>query len=495
MEEAAVKRELIKCALDAEYFIDNYVEIYDATHGGWIPFRLWEAQISTLQIIVEDRLVIILKARQLGQTWLCLAWILWKMLFFPIQTVMLFSRRETEAIYLLRKRLKGMHGRLPDWMRSPSFPVDSSTEWQLENGSVAYAFPTTAGDSYTASIVLVDEADLIPDLGTLMTSVKPTIDGGGEMVLLSRSNKDEPRSPFKEYYRAAKKRKNGWTPVFLPWSARPTRDLAWYLEQHEDIVSRTHSVDDLWEQYPETDSQALAPKTLSKRIPGVWIDRQYIELDPLEEHNGPPIPDLDVFFEPVDGMTYVIGADPAEGNPTSDESSFTVMEELTQEEVATLSARVEPSVFADYIDQVGMWFNRASVLVERNNHGHTVIQWLKDHSLLEVLNGQDERPGWQTNGKSKSEMYNTSAKQFRDRTVIVHSFETKLQLMSIEAGTLKAPSGEFDDRATSYVLAVQALNMPKTITIVRDYTKSRKLKDNNRGRKYTGIRTTRYIRH
>ena len=87
MEEAAVKRELIKCALDAEYFIDNYVEIYDATHGGWIPFRLWEAQISTLQIIVEDRLVIILKARQLGQTWLCLAWILWKMLFFPIQHI------------------------------------------------------------------------------------------------------------------------------------------------------------------------------------------------------------------------------------------------------------------------------------------------------------------------------------------------------------------------------------------------------------------------
>ena len=495
METGQVKKELIKCALDASYFINTYCQIYDATTGDWIPFHLWDAQESTLQEIVDNRLVIILKARQLGQTWLCLAYALWKMIFNPIQTVMLFSRREDEAIYMMRKRLKKMQERLPDWMRTPTYQVDSSHEWQIENDSVAYAFPTTAGDSYTASLVIVDEADLIPDLATLMTSVKPTIDGGGEMILLSRSNKDLPRSPFKQYYRAAKKGSNGWKSVFLPWHVRPSRDAAWYQEQYDDIYSRTTSVDDLWEQYPETDIQALAPKMLSKRLPPKWVEQCHSELEPLLKHDGPAIPGFEVFFEPDVDYSYVIGADPAEGLPTSDESSFTVMCEQTNEEVASCSVRVEPDAFADYIDQVGVWYNNASVLVERNNHGHAVISWMKEHSVLELLRGEDGRPGWQTSGKSKSSMYSTNAEKFRDKEVTVYSMETKLQLMSIEAATLKAPKGEHDDRATGYCLAVQALYMPKVTTVVRDYTnRKRSRRRRPHGNYNRGYRTPLIIR-
>ena len=46
-------------------------------------------------------------------------------------------------------------------------------------------------------LVIVDEADLISDLDDLMERVGPTIEGGGRMILLSRSNKDAARWPIR----------------------------------------------------------------------------------------------------------------------------------------------------------------------------------------------------------------------------------------------------------------------------------------------------------
>jgi len=65
------------------YFINTYVKIEDPILGEWIPFDLWPTQVTTLNLLLSNRLVIILKARQLGLTWLVLAYFLWKMLFRP----------------------------------------------------------------------------------------------------------------------------------------------------------------------------------------------------------------------------------------------------------------------------------------------------------------------------------------------------------------------------------------------------------------------------
>src|SRR5262249_29904943 len=153
------------------YFLDTYCQIYNATSREWVPFRLWPSQIHTLRSVAGNRLVAILKARHLGLTWLVLGFTLWLMLFHPAATVLLFSRRDDEAMDLLKPRLRGIYDRLPAWLKVASFPVDNDHEWMLSNGSRVRAFPTTAGDSYTATLVIVDEADLVPDLGRLMRAV------------------------------------------------------------------------------------------------------------------------------------------------------------------------------------------------------------------------------------------------------------------------------------------------------------------------------------
>ena len=335
---------------------------------------------------------------------------------------------------------------------------------------MAYAFPTTAGDSYTASIVMVDEADLIKDLDFLMNAVKPTIDAGGRMVLLSRSNKDEPNSTFKRMYVAAKAGTSGWNSVFLPWNVRPSRDEQWYEEQRMDVVARTGSLDDLHQQYPATDAEALSPRSQAKRIPAAWL-RQCLEEEPgIEDHGGPAIVGLIVYRQPIDGEEYVIGADPAEGNPTSDESSMHLLHRGTGEEVAKLKGLFQPDVFAGFLGQVSAYYNNAPALVERNNHGHVVISWLRDNAKHgALLKGQDGRYGWQTNTKSKADMYTTTAEAFRDGMTRLHSFETYVQLTSIEGATLKAPKNELDDDATSYALALQGLYMPAPVQFTYSY--------------------------
>lgn len=496
--------ELGRCINNPIYFIDNYCRIYDSVEKYWIPFRLWDAQKRVLESVHLNQLTVILKARQLGISWLALGYALWQMMFSPIAAVAVFSRRETDAAYLLGpERMRGMYAALPLWMRTGHQPTtDSVLEWVMGNGSSARAFSTNAGDGYVSTLAIVDEADLSPDLNRLMRSVKPTIDTGGKMILLSRVNKSEPESEFKQVYRGAKAGENGWHPIFLPWYDNPQRDALWYERQRKDILSRTGSLDDLYEQYPETDVQALSSKTLDKRIPPLWLEACYSEMKPIRVRHAPSLPDLNIYIAPEPGVRYVMGADPAEGNPNSDDSAATVVDVEKGEEVANLVGKYEPAIFASYIMQLSEFYNHAPVMVERNNHGHSVIQWLEEHARrVKLLLGHDAethkkdrkskdrrkklKAGWLSSTLGKTILYTICTEHFRtsarfddeglESIKILHSYQTLNQLSSIESATLSAPKGQHDDRADSYALAqagrVQVANLSHSAVLVMQSTK------------------------
>src|SRR5262249_31481260 len=282
---------------------------------------------------------------------------------------------------------------------------------------------------------------------------------GGRMGLLSRSDKSKPQSPFKRMYTAAPQQQNRWVPVFLPWDARPDRDAAWYEIQRPHLLARTRSLDDLAQQYPATDAEALAPRMLDKRIPATWLQQCFAERPALEipPREAPAIPGLTVFALPEPGHKYVIGADPAEGNPTSDDSALCVLDTDSGEQMAELAGKFEPSVFANYAQQLATWFYRAGVLVERNNHGHAVLLWLRDHGRgVQPLPGHDDKAGWLSSTLGKTQLYDKCADAFKNAEVTLHSFATYTQLASIDGSTLRAPAGENDDRADAFALACAA---------------------------------------
>lgn len=449
-----------RCADDVAYFVAQHCQIYNATIRRWIPFDLWEAQAETLELMVAERKLVVCKARQLGLSWLSLAYILWVMLFRPAAAVLIFSKREFEAMELLR-RLKGMYIHLPAYLRVERVVVNSLHDWELSNGSRATAFATTGGRSFTASIVLMDEADFMPDLDDVMAAVQPTIDAGGQMIVISTVDKDRPESSFKNLFRGARDKATDWASIFLPWWTRPGRDRAWYERIRADILHRTQSTDELFAEYPANVAEAFAPRSQNKRISNVWLSAIFAELEPLDLPSAPDINDLVIYHPAQRVIDYVIGMDPAEGNPASDDSALTVLSS-SGEEIAMLRGKFEPGIFAAYAAELSAYYNYAPIMVERNNHGHSVILWLRENARhTRLLAGLDGKPGWLSNVKGKSIMYTNLAtyarEHFQSHDTMIHSFATYNQIASIEGASLRAPDGQMDDLADSYALAVCGL--------------------------------------
>jgi hypothetical protein len=377
-----------------------------------------------------------------------------------------------------------MYERLPPWMRARSLMTDNDHELTLSNGSAALAFPTTGGRSYTATMALVDEADHMGELDRLLDAVKPTVDAGGWLILLSTADKGEPGSTFKRIYQAAQRGENGYSPIFLPWHARPDRTPEWYEAIRRDYLARDGTPDALYGEYPATDVEALAGRQSDRRFAAEWLRLADYTIntagigelgEELKEESTnprsasltlPAPPSLRVFVPPAAGRSYVIGADPAEGNPQSDESAASVVDALTGEQVAVLAGRYEPAVFAAGLADTAWFYNGAAILVERNNHGHAVLLWLAEHKWdwvhhdpapYRILRGWDGRPGWLSSGRGKPLAYDAAADAVREGQTRLRDRMTLEQMLAIRGATLSAPQGEHDDRAVAHVLALAAL--------------------------------------
>lgn len=449
--------EKAKCAESEAYFVSTYVWIYDNESAAWIRFGLWPEQRGALELMGSAQQTVFLKARQLGLSWLSLSKILHECQFRPISSANIFSLRENEAAYLLgRERFRGMWERLPVPLRSP-ITSDNVTHLGFANGSHVRAFPTTAGDSYAATLALVDEADLVPDLNRLLRRVKPSIDAGGRIMLVSRADKANPESEFKRIYRAAKAGKTDWKAMFLPWHVRPGRTPEWYAAQCRDALANTGSLDDVHEQYPATDAEALAPRSLDKRLPAAWLQACYVEseLIPLESlPDAPAIAELVIYEPPQPGRRYVLGCDPAEGLPGGDDTAMVVLAKDTGEQVAECVGKLEPKrVTPTAVSQIAAYYNDAECMIERNNHGHAVIAGC-EAARTRLLRGADDRPGWVSSILGKTTMYDTAADAVKNHETVIRSFAAFTQLASIDREKLEAPKGQHDDVAVAYCLAI-----------------------------------------
>lgn len=456
MAGTAEKGEWLKSSADPAYFLDTHAWIFNATERSWLRFSLWAAQMDVCDALRTGRHTVVLKARQLGLTWLCLGYALWLMLFRPAAVILLFSKREDEAQELMT-RLQGMYLRLPGYMQCRRVEKETLTEFRLSNGSVAHSFPTTGGRSYTGTFVLADEADFMPDLSRFLNAVKPTVDAGGQLALISTSDKSQPNSTFKRLFRAGWQGRNEYRAIFLPWDARPGRSAEWYATIRRDMYEQQGTDDNVYQEYPANPEEALSARSLDKRIPPSFLARVACEASPLPLRRWgkdvPPVDGLLVFRLPTPGGLYVVGVDPAEGNPTSDPSALCVLDAVTCEQVAVCTGRFQPAVMAQKADQIGVYYNRADVMVERNNHGHAVILWLTENGRLRLLPGLDGRPGWLSNAKGKALMYDQVVEGCRDVGLELHDGETIRQLGSLEGASLRAPDGEEDDRADGLGLA------------------------------------------
>lgn len=454
---------------DCAYFLDHFAVIDDAQgHGegsGTMPFRLWPAQVGVVWGLMTTPLTIILKARQLGISWLCCGYALWLCLFHPGKLVLLFSQGELEANEMLR-RVGAMYDRLPAWMRdlNPYAKPPNAGELLWANGSRVRSLPATqrAGRSFTASLVIMDEAAHMQWAGSLYTALKPTIDGGGQLVVLSTANGIG--NLFHLLWTKATAGLNSFSTVFLPWWSRPGRDQAWYAAK----VAEETEPGKVKQEYPESAAEAFLVSG-RVRFQSEWVTAQAARRhEPLSVNFLAPAfrndPSLVVYGLPVVGREYIVAADVAEGLEGGDYSSAVVIDRESWEELADFHGHWEPDEFARGLAAIGLVYG-ADIVVERNNHGHAVLATLKALGYPKIAKGKDGRPGWLTNAKTKPQAIDSLAVALRDRLAVVKTAATLDEMLIYRVGPdgeTGAPSGYHDDRVMKWAVGIGWIKLKPT---------------------------------
>lgn len=240
---ALTHRELAKARLLPEHFLPH-CQIEDGEGGPPIPFELWDFQRDALHDIEDHDRIIFLKARQLGLSWLSLAYMLWVTSCNEGMTALILNRGLREAVELL-DRVRFMWKRLPHELR-PLKTKDVVDKLEFANGGKIWSLPATeyAGSGATAQLVLVDEWAKIRGIKKIMTSLLPTLSAGGKLIGVSTAVGFH--NPYAEEWRRAISGKSRYFPVFIPWDAHPDRDQAWYDAKREEMPTER----DLLQEYP-----------------------------------------------------------------------------------------------------------------------------------------------------------------------------------------------------------------------------------------------------
>jgi len=95
-------KELMRCMGDPIYFIENYCKIVSLDRG-LIDFKLYECQKEKVNVILNNRKVILMEGRQQGKTITSAACILWYTLFQENKTVAILANKSSAAREVLSR--------------------------------------------------------------------------------------------------------------------------------------------------------------------------------------------------------------------------------------------------------------------------------------------------------------------------------------------------------------------------------------------------------
>ena len=256
-------KEIEYCRGNILYYIEEYGHIEDKDAEELIqPFSMWQAQKDACMSIMEHRKNVILKARQLGFSWLVMHIASWYVHLHTGRTVIALSRSETEAKELVR-RLSVILSHMPElivegqnapygWTGPTYTKTSMKIEVQFPDGpvSVFEALPSSpgAGRSFTADLLIFDEWAFQQFAEEIWKSAFPVINrpGGGKVIGLSTIDRG---SLFETIFTDPD---NGFNKIFIPWYADPRRDDAWYEETKRTLK------DNITQEYPATIEEALA---------------------------------------------------------------------------------------------------------------------------------------------------------------------------------------------------------------------------------------------
>ncbi len=423
---------------------------------------------------------VVLKPRQVGFTTLEQARDVFRFLTVRGARVVVTCQSTTDhtPAKLLSSNYRVMFDGLQRAGLNLKFRTQSSTEWALADRDAVLRIVGAGASEAAASKIgragTVDRLHLTETafyeyadetLNALLECV-PSRELGSEIV--SESTPNGAAGVFYRQCRAAQTTASGYRLHFYPWFAageyavalepgeiiRPATEreqalvlrgvtpeqLKWYRQK---VAEKGQSLTD--QEYPSDPDTCFLVSGRCFFDQAVTSGLVEAATDPIERSDRDRI---SVWKRPEKGIEYLISADTSEGGG-GDPSGAVMRIRETGEHVATISGQYTPWELARACAELGRKYNTALVAVERNNHGHAVLQALeREERYPNIYQHDDDKPGWPTNAVTRPTMLDALEDAHRkglwaskDRAVL-SQFRT---FIVGPTGKAEAARGEHDD--------------------------------------------------
>lgn len=461
------QEEWLRCKTSFLHFLTEYVYILEPPPGGGIiKFSSWPHLLDLIYYLLSERLIVVLKARQLGVSWLLAAYALWVVMFQKGAVVLMLSKGQVDARDLLKKS-SFVYSQLPEWMQLTTDPDNTEELGFPAMMSRIVALPSTknAGRSITATVVIADEEDFHPYAEDNYGSVKPTIDAGGQFIAVSTIDKTNLKSTFRSLYTQARAGANNFVARFYGWASRPGRTEEWFEGKRKEFSGTPHLLE---QEYPASEEEALAP---SKALAAFNME----SLKAMQEEVRAPIEvfgPVRIYQRPIVGRSYVEGTDTSHG-VGADDCVTVVMDRQTGMVVADIHSNVmSPEELAHWSFELHILYHKALWGIEDNDWGVLVVaialqlgctnlfyqDWLKDQT-------KSTKAGWHTGpGPTGTRwlLWGDLQVAVDKRGIVIPSKEGLGQFFTVirnpeKQGRIEGMAGSHDDYPLACGIAIQML--------------------------------------
>jgi hypothetical protein len=452
-----IRQEYIKCAQDPAHFMKKYCFIQHPQRGR-IQFNLYPFQTKTLRLLRDNPYSIILKSRQLGISTLSAGYSLWMMLFHKDKNILCIATKQETARNMVTK-VKFMYENLPSWLKIES-DENNKLSLRLKNGSQikATSASSDAGRSEAVSLLIVDEAAFIDNIGEIWASAQQTLATGGGAIVLSTPYGTG--NWFHKTWVNAEEQTNQFLPIKLPWWVHPERDQTWR-DAQDGLLGDPR----LAAQECDCDFSTSGDVVFYSE----WVEfiNETTIQDPVERRGV----DRNLWvWEYADySKEYMIVADVARGDG-KDFSACHVIDIETNTQVAEYKGQLPPKEFGYFLVGLATEFNNAMLVVENANIGWATLDAIQERgyknlyqspksdqltaqSYLRVYEGNSEMtPGFTMSMKTRPLCINKFREFVGDRSVVIRS-KRLLEEMKVfiwRNGRPEAQTGYNDDLVMSF---------------------------------------------
>ena len=356
-----IKQEYLRCKKDPVHFMRKYCYIQHPQRGR-IQFNLYPFQEKVLTLMRDNPYSIILKSRQLGISTLTAGYSLWMMIFHKDKNILCIATKQETAKNMVTK-VKFMYENLPSWLKIDA-EENNKLNLRLKNGSQVKATSASsdAGRSEAVSLLLIDEAAFIDNIGEIWASAQQTLATGGGCIALSTPYGTG--NWFHQTWTRAESSENDFLPIKLPWYVHPERDQTWRDKQDELLGDPRMAAQECDCDFSTSGDIVFYPEYIE------YYEKTYIK-DPLEKRGADQ--NLWVWESPDYSRDYIVVADVARGDG-KDYSAFHVMDIENNVQVAEYKGQIGTKEYGHLLVGIASEYNEALLVIENANIGWATIQ-------------------------------------------------------------------------------------------------------------------------